>query len=141
MVKELLVQGHRLFVRKLKRRTDNILIGDPDAPVSGFAETILRSMVDKTPSQYCVVLGVGDRCGKPRSKADLKKLNAVKGVPRVPLCIENPAKRGDIVCLPESSPRQLMFRGATGDPDEVFIDESEIEFIIPRESLTENAHA
>lgn len=112
--------GHNVLVRKCVR---------PD--LTDEQGEVLVALCEKTKDRtcWCEVLAVGPECGKPRrnmSKAELRRRD-------IPFCLNFIAKTGDLVVLPESSKREMMWRGVCGEDSELIVDECELIALLPSE--------
>lgn len=144
------VTGHKMLVRKNLLNEGNFILdaetrdvrGELPAHLAIDVEQLIASKCAHSIVNTCEVLAVGPECGKPRDDADMKKLNGDlraminRGeLEPVPRCLNNPSKPGDFVLIPECSARGRFWRGALGNPYELFIDECELIAIIPSEEL------
>jgi len=104
--------GHNVYVRKC-------LVPD----ITDEDGKLLVAFCDKTKEKtnWCEVLAIGPKCGRRRSgsKSKLMALNLNRWM-------NTPINKGDFVVLPESSKRELMWRGGLGDESELVVDESEL---------------
>ena len=110
-----------MFLRKCKKNDVEYLVGEPTKE-SRIADGILAELTERPEMEnadgWCQVLAVGPK--REYTKEERKRFNIPKGY-------HCPAKRGDIVCLPDTSIHGRHWRYAiTGKPYDVIAAEWEI---------------
>jgi len=113
--------GHNVYVRKC-------IIPD----ISDADGKLLIALCEKTKDRtnWCEIIAIGPRCGQRRnvSKAELRAKHLNRWM-------NTPIKKGDFVVLPESSKREMMWRGGLGDESELIVDECELIAMISAEDV------
>jgi len=130
--------AHNMLVRKCERRDSDFLVQGgaevnvPELP-AGFkldAEMMMKSLKRNMPVNWCEVLAIGPKCGIRRTAEGMKKFLLPKNQRTehrkysIPWHINVKFQVGDLVVLPEVADPGLMYRGATGNRDDLIVDES-----------------
>ena len=116
------VRPNYMLLRKCKKPATTFLIGESqDEENSRLVEGILQDITERPDFRYsdgwCSVLAVGDK--REWSKDEIKRYDIPKGY-------HCPAKRGDLVCIPESSQYGCHWRcGITGKDYDIVVAEFE----------------
>lgn len=140
--KQMRLLGHYVLARKCEENADNFLVGpagavDVPEKFKRLGEVMAESRCKKTMLWGCEVLAVGPDVGKLRDKKFKAKWRCPSLVYRgsgtkylIPVNSVCELRVGDIIILPESSESQMMWRGVTGSPWDLIVDECEIIAII-----------
>ena len=139
--------AHNLLVRKCERRNSDFLFQDadnveiPELPAGLHAdpEAMLQTLKRHMPINWCEILAVGPKCGTRRTKEEMRKFLLPKEKRTqgrkylIPWHVNTHFQVGDLVVLPEVADPGLMYRGATGNSNDLIVDESLIFLSIPAE--------
>lgn len=114
------VAPNKLLLRKCKKPDDPFLIGEAKQE-SRIADAILADMTNRPSMVYadgwCEVLAVGDK----REYTDMER-----EMYDIPTGFHSPARKGDLVCIPDSSKYGRHWRcGVTGYDYDVVVAEWE----------------
>ena len=115
------VLGHNLYVRKC-------VVPDITDEAGKIVVALCEQTKDRT--NWAEVVAVGPKVGQRRNgnKRDLKAKDLARWA-------NMQIKPGDFVVLPESSKRNMMWRGGLGEESELVVYESELIAMIPAEEI------
>ena len=124
------VVGHNMLTRRVEYDLKDFLFDTPKIATEdadGMARLLQDSLTQGKWVHLVEVLAVGGDCGTDR---DAKRRKVKYGYAKH---INNPARPGDLVALPEFTETGRMWRACTGNDADVMVDEGEAFFIVPRE--------
>jgi len=147
--KTIKIMGHRILVRRMETPRKQWIVGDESnskcTPEQlAIVEAAVKTWQKETWAYGAECLAIGAACSEARTCRAMnrylippeRRIRNLRGrkyfIERNIVC---PIVPGDVILCPETSSRNMMWRGITGSADDCLIDISEVLGYIPWESL------